>query len=215
MTETPTLRFDGPDSAPVTVALAHGAGVGWDSPFMTAMAEGLAAAGVRVARFEFPYTARMRQTGGRRPPDTEATLLASFRAVVTELGNPERLILAGKSMGGRMATRLAADLHAEGTPAAGAAALGYPFHPPGKPQTLRIEHLQTIATPVLVVQGERDPFGTPEEMAAYRLAETVRLHWEPDGDHHFVPRKTASATQQANWADAAKALAAFAREVAG
>ncbi|SDG33654.1 hypothetical protein SAMN05216241_10949 [Limimonas halophila] len=214
MTETPDLIVDGPTDAPVTVALAHGAGVGHDSPFMTAMAQGVAADGVRVARFEFPYMARMRREGGRRPPDKEATLLATFRAVLDALGPRERVVLAGKSMGGRMATRLAADLEGEGAPVAGAAALGYPFHPPGKPANLRIEHLQAIATPVLIVQGERDAFGTPGEVAGYSLAESVRLRWERDGDHHFVPRKSAAATQQANWADAAAALAAFAHEVA-
>jgi len=215
MTQTPQLMFDGPEDAPVTVALAHGAGVGHDSPFMTAIAQGAAAGGVRVARFEFPYMARMRETGTRRPPDGEATLLATFRAVLDALGPRERVVPAGKSLGGRMATRLAADLEREGTPVAGAAALGYPFHPPSKPDNRRIEHLQTLLTPVLIVQGTRDPFGVPYEIESYPLAESVRLHWEPDGDHHFTPRASATATRDGNWADAAGALAAFAREVAG
>jgi predicted alpha/beta-hydrolase family hydrolase len=206
MTETPEIRLDGPADGP-TLALAHGAGVGMDSPFMAAFAEGLAARGVRVARFEFPYMAQRRVDGKKRPPSAQAKLLASFRAVVEALGGPQHVAVGGKSMGGRMASLLAAEVEAEGTAVPAVLALGYPFHPPGKPDSLRIAHLQTLRTPMLVCQGTRDPFGTADEVPGYRLPDTIRLHWAPDGDHDLSPRKRSGHTTEANWAAAMDAAA--------
>lgn len=201
MTETPDIRLDGPEDGP-TLALAHGAGVGMDSPFMAAFAEGLAARGVRVARFEFPYMAQRRIDGKKRPPSAQAKLLASFRAVVDALGGPQQVALGGKSMGGRMASLLAAEYEAAGTPVPGVVVLGYPFHPPGKPETLRIEHLQRLRTPTLICQGDRDPFGTRAEVPGYGLPATVQLHWAPDGDHDLSPRKRSGHDTEGNWAAA-------------
>ncbi len=96
--------FDGPAESPVTIALAHGAGAPMDSPFMAAFADGLAAHGLRVARFEFPYMARRRDDGRKRPPDRAPVLLDTWRAVIAELG-PENLVIGGKSLGGRIASR--------------------------------------------------------------------------------------------------------------
>ena len=207
---TPEIVFDGPEDGPV-LALAHGAGVGMDSPFMAAMAERLATRGVRVARFEFAYMAQRRTDGKKRPPPAQTTLLAEFRAVVDRLGGPGGVFVGGKSMGGRMASLLAAEQEAAGAPLAGVAALGYPFHPPGKPDKLRTDHLQALATPMLVCQGERDPFGTAEEVPDYPLAASVRVTWLPDGDHDLKPRKTSGTSQDANWTAAADAVAAFLR----
>ena len=118
---------------------------------MAAFASGLARRGRRVARFEFPYMARRRLDGRKRPPDREPVLLACWRAAVERLGGPDRVVIGGKSMGGRMASLLAAELEAEGRPARGLVCLGYPFHPPGKPERLRTAHLGGLATPGLIL----------------------------------------------------------------
>ncbi len=206
----PEIRLDGPDRAPATLALAHGAGVGMDSPFMQAFAEGLAGHGLRVARFEFPYMAATRRDGRRRPPNPQPTLLATWRAVVDALGGPTGLLVGGKSMGGRMASLLAAELEQEGSPVAGVICLGYPFHPPGKPDNARLDHLRTLRTPTLIVQGTRDPFGTQTEVTAYALPASVRLHWAKDGDHHLAPRQASGRGTEQNRREAMAAVAAFA-----
>jgi uncharacterized protein len=120
--------FDGPKNADRTIVLAHGAGAPMDSDFMNVIASGLAKSGLRVARFEFPYMVKRREDGRRRPPDCAPVLLESYLQVVAELG-PENLIIGGKSMGGRIASMVAG---AAGV--AGLVCLGYPFHPPGKPE---------------------------------------------------------------------------------
>ena len=209
MTEADGIRLDGPDNAPVTVALAHGAGAPMDSPFMETVASGLAGLGLRVARFEFPYMAKRRDDGRKRPPDRAPVLLAHWRAVIEQF-EPGQLIVGGKSMGGRIASMVAAEIEAEGRPVRGVACLGYPFHPPGKPERLRIEHLQTITTPTLILQGERDTFGGREEVDGYPLAPAVRLDWLPDGDHSLKPRKTSGHSEAENLEQAVNRLAAFA-----
>jgi len=105
---------------------------------------------------------------------------------------------------------IAADLENEGAPVRGVACLGYPFHPPGKPDRLRTEHLETIRTPTLILQGERDPFGTRDEVSKYGLAKAVELRWLPDGDHGFKPRKSSGHSEDENIAAAVTALARFA-----
>lgn len=196
--------YDGPDDAPIAVALAHGAGAPMDSAFMAAFAAGLADRGLRVARFEFPYMARRRAEGTKRPPDRAPVLLGCWRAVIAELG-PERLVIAGKSMGGRMASLVADEAGVRGL-----VCLGYPFHPPGKPDRLRTEHLATLKTPALILQGERDPFGGREEVARYALSGAIRLSWLPDGDHGFKPRKASGRTEAENWRTAIAEMADFA-----
>ena len=206
------MLTEGPADSPDRIVLAHGAGVAMDSPFMTAFARGLAEAGAFVARFEFPYMAAARAEGTRRPPNAAGQLLQSFRSAINALGGPTGLVIGGKSMGGRMATLLARELEHEGTPPAGVVCLGYPFHPPGKPQNRRVDHLHALATPTLIVQGTRDPFGGPDDVAGYALPETVHLHWTPDGDHHLQPRKSSGYTTDHVWQDAVAAVAAFIRD---
>jgi predicted alpha/beta-hydrolase family hydrolase len=203
------LLLDGPREAPLTLALAHGAGAGAETPFMTAVAEGLAARGRRVARFEFPYMVRRREDGRKRPPDRAPALLACWRAVVAQLGGPARVVLGGKSMGGRMASLLAAELEAEGTPARGLVCLGYPFHPPGKPERTRTAHLAGLATPGLILQGTRDPFGGEAEVACYALSPSLRLHWLPDGDHDLAPRKASGRSAVQNRSEAIDEIEGF------
>jgi hypothetical protein len=202
------IVFTGPKSAPLTIALAHGAGAPMDSPYMEAFAEGLAARGLRCARFEFPYMAQRRDDGKKRPPNPARVLLATWREVIDEIGR-EKLVIGGKSMGGRMASMIAADLEAEGSPVRGVVCLGYPFHPPGKPEKLRTDHLERLKTKTLICQGARDPFGTAEEVPTYPLSKAIQLEWLEDGDHGFKPRKASGRTEQQNWDAALDAIQAF------
>lgn len=198
-----SLRYNGPKDAPLTLALAHGAGAPMDHPFMETMAKGIAAAGFRVARFEFPYMAKRREDGKRRPPDREPVLRATFEDIARRLG-AERLVIGGKSMGGRIASMMAEELGVRGL-----LCLGYPFHAPGKPDRVRADHLKAIRTPTLIVQGERDPFGTRDEIAGYALGRRVKLVFLPDGEHSFKPRKKSGHTEAENLDAAIAAAAAF------
>ncbi|HUM16147.1 MAG TPA: alpha/beta fold hydrolase [Candidatus Nitrosotalea sp.] len=173
-----------PDRSDAAVILAHGAGAPQTSAFMVALAEGLARRGYHAVTFNFLYTEQ-----GRRLPDRTAGLESCFRDVVAAMrARPElaarRLLIGGKSMGGRMATHLAAQGLAD---LAGVVVLGYPLHPPGKPQQLRAEHLARIRQPLLVVQGSRDAFGTPDELRPFlaSLGAAARIHVVDGGDHSF------------------------------
>ena len=201
--EAPEFLFDGPADAELFIALAHGAGAAMDSPFMAAFAEGLAARGHRVARFEFPYMAERRRTGRKRPPDRANVLLDSWRAAIAALGS-QSLVIGGKSLGGRIASMVADE-----TGVRGLVCLGYPFHPPGRPQDPRIDHLRQLRTPTLILQGARDPFGPPEEVRGYALSPAIRVRWLEDGDHGFKPRKASGRTERQNWNEAIDTLAGF------
>jgi hypothetical protein len=185
----PDFLFDGPGDAATTLLLAHGAGAPMDSPAMTAVAGALARAGLRVARFEFGYMAA-RRSGQRRPPPRAETLIPEYRAAVAALG-AARLVIGGRSMGGRVASMLADALHEAGT-VSGLLCLGYPFHPPGKPEQLRTGHLAALATPALICQGTRDPFGNRDEVAGFALSPRIEILWLEDGDHDLKPRKRIS-----------------------
>ena len=197
------MIFDGPAEARLTLALAHGAGAPMDTPFMDAFAAGIAARGYRVARFEFPYMAERRETGRKRPPDRQPVLVDTWRQAIAALG-PENLVVGGKSMGGRMASLIADEVGVRGL-----VCLGYPFHPPGKPEKTRTAHLEALTTPCLIVQGERDPMGTTADVAGYRLAPSIDLCWLPDGNHDLRPRKASGRTEAENWADGVAAVADF------
>lgn len=195
--------YNGPKTADKTVVLAHGAGAAMDSEFMEFFAAGLAEKGLRVARFEFPYMVRRREDGKRRPPDRAPVLLETYLAIAAELG-PENLVVGGKSMGGRVASMIADEAGV-----AGLVCLGYPFHPPGKPEKLRTAHLADLKTPALILQGERDPFGKRDEVAGYTLSKSIDVDFLPDGDHDLKPRKASGRTRAENWADAVHRMAAF------
>ena len=180
--------FNGPEDAAVTLLLAHGSGAPMDSAAMSAAASALADAGLRVARFEFSYMAARRTDGSRRPPPKAEMLNPEFRDAVTTLYAKGKLVIGGKSMGGRVASMVADSLYAEGS-ICGLLCLGYPFHPPEKPTQPRTAHLTTLKTPTLICQGTRDPFGTSDEVPAYGLAPSIRLLWLEDGDHDLKPRK--------------------------
>jgi uncharacterized protein len=183
--------FDGPENARITILLAHGAGAPMDSASMGAAARTLAAAGFRVARFEFGYMAARRTEPGRRPPPRAEFVMPEYLDAVASLAATGPLVIGGKSMGGRVASMVADDLYGSGR-AAGLLCLGYPFHPPARPQQLRTAHLEALRTPALIVQGTRDEFGTPPEVATYRLSPSIELLWLEDGDHDLRPRKAVS-----------------------
>lgn len=201
----PAVQFlqNGPNHAEMTLMLAHGAGTPMDTPFMTTVAKGVAATGIRVLRFEFPYMSEKNRTSKRRPPDPKPILLDSWRTAFAASGKG-RTVIGGKSMGGRMASLVADELGATGL-----VCLGYPFHPSGKPERPRTEHLRSLRTKALFVQGERDPFGMPLEIENYGLSAEVRIHWIVDGNHDLKPRKKSGRTLEQNMAEAIAAITVF------
>ena len=210
MREDDGLMLEGPPEARRTVVLAHGAGAPMDSPFMNRVSAGLAARGVRVARFEFPYMARRRSEGRRGAPDREPVLRSRWTEIVERLGGGGRVVVGGKSMGGRIASMIADEVGARGL-----LCLGYPFHPPGDPSRLRTAHLADLHTPALLVQGTRDAFGTREDVAGYRLSPAIRIHWIDGGDHSFKPPARSGRTEKQNLDEAIAAAAEFVEGLAG
>lgn len=199
----PDLLFDGPPGGPL-LALAHGAGAPMDSPFMNAVARGLGEKGIRVARFEFSYMRQKRETGKSKPPDREPALREAWLQVIAELGGGEKLVIGGKSMGGRIASLVADEAGVRGL-----VCMGYPFHPVGKPDRLRTAHLAALRTPTLIVQGTRDAFGTPEEVSGYGLSPAIRTVWLPDGDHSWKPRASSGRTEAQNREEGIAVIAEF------
>jgi predicted alpha/beta-hydrolase family hydrolase len=179
--------------ARATLVLAHGAGAGQNSTFIVDFAHALSSRGIDVLTFNFLYTEQR-----RRAPDRTDKLEACYRAAIAAAsGYPpfdgNRLFIGGKSMGGRIATHLAATEDAVAMGIDGVVLLGYPLHPPGKPDQLRASHLSRIQVPMLVVQGERDPFGAREELEPILAGVTapVTLHVVEKGDHSLVPSRRA------------------------
>jgi len=138
-----------------------------------------------------------RRSGQRKPPPRAELLQEEYRQAVDALAASGPLIIGGKSMGGRVASMVTNELHADSR-IAGLLCLGYPFHPPAKPQQLRTAHLETLRTPTLICQGTRDPFGTRDEVAGYSLSPSIEILWLEDGDHDLNPRKTISGFTAAN-----------------
>jgi uncharacterized protein len=209
---TVALLDAGPQDA-ATRLLAHGAGAPMDSPFMETVSALLAARGMVTTRFEFAYMAARRTTARKRLPPKAESLVQEYVAMIAQVRGRmppgQRLLIGGKSMGGRVASLLADRMHGDGS-VAGLVCLGYPFHPPEKPDQLRTDHLQDLKCPALIVQGDRDPFGTRAEVEALVLAPTIAFHWAPDGDHDLGPRGASGHTRRGNLEAAADAIVAFA-----
>lgn len=188
--------------------LAHGAGAPMDSEFMEQMAQRLAARGVAVVRFEFPYMAQRRQGGSRRPPNPQPALLQCWREVYQHVRPlvAGKLAIGGKSMGGRMASLLVDELQADAL-----VCLGYPFHPAGKPEKPRVAHLAGLQTRALIVQGERDALGNIDTVQGYTLSPAIQLHWLPTADHDLKPLKASGLSHGQCLAQAAMRIAAFLR----
>jgi predicted alpha/beta-hydrolase family hydrolase len=171
-----------PDHAAATLVLAHGAGAGMEHPFLGGLAHALNDDGVATLRFNFPY-----REAGKKFPDRPPAAIAAWRAVMAEAASRssgEPLWAAGKSFGGRMASMAVA----EGMSAAGLVYLGYPLHPPGKPEKLRDGHLYGLTLPMLFLQGTRDTFATPRllEDVVARIGPTATIEWWEGGDHSFA-----------------------------
>lgn len=199
-----------PGAPRATLLLAHGAGAPCDSPFMERLSRGLGARGIEVKPFEFPYMQARRADGRRRPPDRPARLLAHFRDRIDEAGRcPGPLFIGGKSMGGRMASMLATE-SGVAERVAGVVCFGYPFHPPGRPETWRSGHFVDFRLPVCVIQGTRDRLGRPGEVAAHpEVMAHARLHWLDGGDHDYATLKRHCRSQDELIGDAAALAADF------
>ena len=195
-----------------TLLLAHGAGAGARTAFMSTIADLCTDRDFDCLRFEFGYMAARASTGSRKPPPRAERLRKEYMAAVAAIPPGAPLIIGGKSMGGRVASLVADELYAAKR-IAGLVCLGYPFHPPKKPEQLRTAHLVDLKCPTLIVQGERDPFGTREEIEAMQLSPAIQFHWASDGDHDLGPRGASGFTRKGNLAAAADAIAAFAREL--
>ena len=194
--------------ASATLILAHGAGAPMDSGWMSDMAMRLAAHGVNVLRFEFPYMAQRRVDGGKRPPNPAPKLLECWREVyaVVRRHVAGRLAIGGKSMGGRMASLLADELGADAL-----VCLGYPFYAVGKPEKPRVEHLAALKTRTLIVQGERDALGSRAAVEAYTLAPSIEVFWLEAADHDLKPLKASGYTHEQHLAAAAGKVSEFLR----
>ncbi|MEQ8370239.1 MAG: alpha/beta hydrolase [Alphaproteobacteria bacterium] len=204
-----TFLFDGPALADVRIVLAHGAGAGQDSVILTALAARWAASGIAVMRFNFAYMDHIQRTGRRRPPPPVASLADEYMAAVHHadvLHGPAQIMLfAGKSMGARVAAAAAVTACP-----AGFAALGYPFHPAGRPAVRRDGALRALPCPGLVVQGSRDRLGLPGEVESYGLPGSVSLHWVAGADHDMKPRRRDGRTHDECLDEAAQAVVRFA-----
>lgn len=190
-----------------TLLLAHGASAAMDTQFMQRFAVHAAKAGLDVVRFEFGYMARRRVDGVRRPPPKVDTLVPEFAAALEAVlaASDGPVLIGGKSMGGRIAAMLGG---LELDPRVRAVVcLGYPFHPNGQPEKLRMGPLKALRLPALVVQGTRDPYGDENEVATYALPPRVTLVWSENGNHDLAPTGASPATWNGNIEAAAKAAA--------
>lgn len=187
---------DPPNTMPITattprVLFMHGAGAPADSEWMNSVASTLADSALDVYRAEFDYMAKRREDGKKRPPPRADRLLHELEALIRALPDPDRpLMLAGKSMGGRVATRLVArsEWPQDLTRPTRVLVFGYPFYAPGKSDRPRIDHLPDALCPIQVVQGTRDPMGSLDEVRQFDLGGEVDIHWVEDGNHDLRPR---------------------------
>jgi predicted alpha/beta-hydrolase family hydrolase len=202
-------KSTGPSDSRAALILAHGAGAGQRSPFMVAFARAVSALGVDVVTFNFLYTEQRRRT-----PDRGPLLEACYAAVIAVVRDQiesarQSLFICGKSMGGRIATQVAA-AHSQ-LPVAGIVLLGYPLHPPGRPEPRRDAHLPSVKRPMLFVQGSRDAFGTPAELSKVidALRPPATLHVVEDGDHSFKRTRMTPAAQAAVYEDIQQTIVAW------
>lgn len=213
--EFPAVLVDTTKKPSARLLLAHGAGAPMDSIFMNEIAAAVALRGVEVVRFEFPYMASRRENGKRRPPDRMETLLTHFDKIIQCYSRDALpLFIGGKSMGGRVASMWAAErmkVESAQDHCRGVVCLGYPFHPPNKPENLRIAHLSECRIPLLIVQGERDPLGSRAEVESYTLAGPLTFCWLTSGDHDLKPLRRSGYTHQQHIESAADAVTAFVR----
>lgn len=182
-----------------TIIFAHGAGMAMDHEYMQRFSLLLSQRGFKVIRFEFLYMQHRRETGKQKFPDKIDVLIECFKEVIDNcrsdiIESNKPLYLLGKSLGGRIATLIANELEPL-VYLQGVFVLGYPFHPIGKPSVLRTAHLHDQKVEVSIFQGERDKFGSKDEVLEYQSALDVTLYWLEDGDHDLKPRVKSGFTQ--------------------
>ena len=212
-----TIRYkimiiNGTINARTRLILAHGSGSDMESSFMHLVATKLSSivkceGGFSVVRFNFPYIDSIKKSGKRRPPDRTDKLIESFKDTIQQQieDGAETLHIGGKSMGGRIASMICDDV----PEVKKLICLGYPFHPPSKPEKLRTQHLYNLQTSCLICQGERDKFGNLDEVHSYDLPEIIKIRWIKDGEHSFVPRKKSGTTETDNINDLINEVANF------
>jgi len=202
--------IDGAEHGP-TLLLTHGSGAPMDSEFMNEFSTLAVTNGICVARFEFAYMAGRRITGKKPPPPKAEKLIVEFSSALDEITTQRPaspLFIGGKSLGGRVASMMAQQCF-DDKRIAGLVCLGYPFHPPGKPDALRTAHFADYNCPTLICQGENDPFGKRPEIEQYNLPASFEFCWAAYGNHDLAPPKRSGLTKQNNWSAAAASVATF------
>ncbi|WP_420546912.1 alpha/beta fold hydrolase [Curvivirga sp.] len=204
-----------------TFLFAHGAGAPMDSDYMEKVANLLAEEGLRVVRFEFPYMRQRREDGKKRPPNRENICLKTWQQAIEDWHDRGNIFIAGKSMGGRMASILASKNNELQLPIKAVFCLGYPFHAPGKTDKWKTDHFVDITLPTLILQGDRDPFGKSEEISQLQVDNphwpnrdktgSISITWVPDGDHNFKPRVKSGHTHDENLSSVAKKISTYIR----
>lgn len=197
--------LQGPSSAPLFI-LAHGAGAGMEHEFFQRLVP-LLTDDLAVLRFNFPYMQQMIDEQKRRPPNRLEQLIEDYQSVIPSWDGP--IVIGGKSMGGRVATHVALNHPQEGV--VGSIVLGFPFHPPRKPERSKGEHLRDLTLPLLILQGERDTLGARHEISSEQLSSTGKVCWVSDGDHSLKPRKKSGLTWDDNLQFAAQQIKEFIR----
>lgn len=200
------------------VLFLHGSGAGCEHEWMSLMAQRLAGEGLLVMRTNFTWMDKAVRSGKPCPPPKVDKLVHELESLVQEIGRP--LVIIGKSLGGRVGSMLAAEsASAASSYIKGSVCLGYPFHPPSKPEQWRTAHWPQISVPMLVMQGERDPFGKREEVETHlqaisnELNPGIRIEWWPDGDHDLLPRKRSGISGESQLQACARQVGEFVRSL--
>lgn len=200
---------DNPEGS-LRVVFLHGSGGGPDTAFMNFFAEQCVAIGAEVIRPDFPYWEKVRETGKPRPPNKMPILAETVNTLLAELQQDNKpLVLMGKSLGSRVMLRIADDFNAKAT-----VALGFPFHPPQKPEHSRLHELSLSQAPGLILQGTRDPFSKPlikqqEQGKPVNLPKNWTLQWLNGADHSFEATKAKAADTPLIWRQAVTAIKEF------
>jgi uncharacterized protein len=202
-----------PASNKAIFIFAHGAGAGMNSEFMTNIAELVACQTIEVIRFDFPYMKLINELGKRRPPDRMPKLIQAFQSELNILLNDSRylehsIFIGGKSMGGRVASHIATNENLDSR-VKGLICLGFPFHPPKSPDKYRGDHLVQFELATLILQGERDTFGSKAEVLKYPLSTAIECQFLTDGDHSFKPRKRSAVSCRKNLETSALLISQF------
>lgn len=207
--------LDKADKAKATLVFAHGAGADMSSDFIKRVSFLLSQHQINVIRFNFPYMEKRVVDGKRRPPDRMPKLVHDFEQLLQQLGNDEQLhpelplFIGGKSMGSRVAATLLTEEREASFSIKGLIAIGYPFHPIGKPENLRLAPLNGNKKPMLIIQGDRDKLGNEEEISSYDLPPHCYVSYMPDGDHDIKPRVKSGFSHEQHIIQACNKVARF------